>query len=177
MARKTTTPAKPEPTAHDITHTLASAKPATCGEAHTVLVTSYGEAVADRIAASGCRRLPRHEMTVLKGHKADKPRGLMTPAERRRMADRVTKPKAAVIASKVVTVGGTKFRVFANGKVTPVEAPSADAATPVTRRPGGRPKVRRVPIAESPRRVAAPRTVTKRGRGAHQSGQPSARLA
>jgi len=78
--------AQPAVSAFDVTHTLASAKPATCGDAHTVLVTAYGDKVADRYASKGCRRLPRHEVTEAKGHKAELPRGLMTPAQRKRVA-------------------------------------------------------------------------------------------
>jgi len=171
MAARTKGPKAPTVTALDVTHTLAKAKPHTCGDAHSVLVTTYSDEVADRFASKACRRLPRHEVTEAKGHKADKPRGLMTAGERKR-ASLASKPRAAAkVASKVVTVGGTKFRVFANGKAeplveAPVDAPKASA----------KPRVRTLRPVETPRQVAAPAKVTRTRRSV-TSDQPSAHLA
>ncbi len=123
MARSKT-PATPAVTSTDVTHLLATAKPSSCGEAHAALVTRYGEAVADRFATSGCKRLPRHSVTEAKGHVSAKPRGLMTSAERKRASLVTSRPKAAEVASKVVTVGGAKVRVFADGR-TEVVTPAA----------------------------------------------------
>ena len=174
-ARKNRTTA-PVVTPLDVTHTLAKAKPATCGAAHDVLVTTYGDEVADRFASKGCRRLPRHEVTEAKGHKADKPRGLMTKAERARAATRVTKPGKAArpkVASKVVTVGGTKFRVFENGKVEPIVAEPTESA-PVAQPKAAKPRVRTLRPVPAERQVAAPRKVTRSPR---TKSDPTARAA
>ena len=113
MVGKTTTPAKPAPTTLDVTHTLAAAKPATCGDAHTVLVTAYGDEVADRFASANCKRLPRHEVTELKGHKAEKPLGLMTTRQRAAYkASRAAKPKASkAVKPTTVVIDGIIYRV------------------------------------------------------------------
>ena len=122
MARSKTSPAKPAPTTFDVTHTLAAAKPATCGDAHTVLVTAYGEAVADRFASANCKRLPRHEVRELKGHKAEKPLGLMTSRQRAAYkASRVAKPKASkAVKPATVVIDGITYRV--GPKVRPAVA-------------------------------------------------------
>jgi hypothetical protein len=170
MARSKT-PAKPAPTTFDVTHTLASAKPASCGDAHTVLVTAYGDQVADRFASKGCHRLPRHEVTEAKGHKAEKPLGLMTPKQRAAhkasLAKQAAKP-AAKVASRLVTVGGTKFRVFADGRTEPVV--EATVATSKAAR------IRTLHPVPAERQVAAPAKVTRTRRSV-ASGQPSGHLA
>jgi hypothetical protein len=175
---KASKPAAQSVTAIDVTHTLAKAKPSTCGAAFDVLVTTYSDSVATRFASKGCRRLPRHEVTAEKGHKADVVVGLLTAKQRaaRKAAAQVTKGKAArpkVIASKVVTVGGTKFRVFANGKVEPfVVTGAADVV-----KPAAKPRVRTLRPVPADRQVAAPRKVTRRSKTATPSGRPSTRLA
>jgi len=139
------------------------ARPSTCG-AH---FATFGDVSG---SAEGCKRLPRHHGD----HVEAKPRGLMTKAQRQ--AARVT--KVAVPKGQLVTIGGTKYRaiIAADGSVslTPVttKSPEAPEASPVT-------KVRQIAPSKrgSRRRVAAPAKVTKPGRGAHMSGQPSARLA
>ena len=122
MARKTS--AKPAPTTFDVTHTLAAAKPATCGDAHTVLVTAYGDEVADRFASANCKRLPRHSVTEAKGHIADrKPNGLMTAKQREAYkASRAAKPKASakVVKPTTVVIDGITYRV--GPKVRPAVA-------------------------------------------------------
>ena len=65
MARTKTSLAKPAPTTYDVTHMLGAAKPASCGDAHTVLARAYGDEVASKFASAGCKRLPRHEVTEL----------------------------------------------------------------------------------------------------------------
>jgi hypothetical protein len=126
MARSTKS-TQPTITPTDVTRALASAKPKSCGAAFVTLSAAYGDEVAAKFAAEGCYRLPRHSVTAEKGHKPEaKPRGLMTPAERKRAALRVAttkqaaRPKAlrvsrkAYIASLAAAVEG--------GKVTPSEA-------------------------------------------------------
>ena len=110
----TTSPAKPAPTTHDVTHTLATAKPATCGDAHMVLVTVYGDEVADRFASADCKRLPRHEVTEAKGHKAAKPLGLMTVKERLAFKASRAKPKSSQVRlakPATVVIKGVTYRV------------------------------------------------------------------
>ena len=97
MARSKT-PAKPAATTFDVTHTVASAKPAICGDAHTVLVAAYGDEVADRFASKGCHRLPRHDVTEAKGHKVERPLGLMTSKQREaHKSSRAAKPMASKV--------------------------------------------------------------------------------
>jgi hypothetical protein len=155
-ARKIATPAV---TSTEVTHLLATAKPSSCGAAHAVLVTKYGEAVADSYAASGCKRLPRHSVSAGKGHVVGaKPRGLMTAAERKH-ASLVTKgPKAPKAPSKVVTLGGTKFLVTLGRDGSAVLTKVVEAHPVVA------PKVVELPMAESPRQVAAPAKVTRTSR-------------
>jgi hypothetical protein len=114
----------PAPTTFDVTHTLASAKPATCGDAHTVLVAAYGDEVAGRFASASCMRLPRHGVTELKGHKAEKPVGLLTPKQRAaRKASFAARPKAANVRRAkpaTVVIDGVTYRV--GPKVRPAVA-------------------------------------------------------
>lgn len=168
MAAKSTRRNAPAVTRIDVTHLLASAKPATCGEAHKALVAAFGSKAADAYAAEGCKRLPRHEVTAEKGHKADKPRGLMTAAQRIASAKaakvRHEAAKAATNATKAVsakpqyrTFDGVRFLVTkgANGSLHLTPAPRSTKAEPV---------VTEVPMAESPRQVAAPAKVTRTSR-------------
>jgi hypothetical protein len=178
-----------EPTTLDVTHTLGSAKPTTCGKAFTILTGAYSEAVASKFAADGCQRLPRHNVDEHKGHVVgSKPRGLMSPAQRKAAASKrtaavVAKPKASKIVLNRV-VAGFRVVVREDGTVTSTAVePKAPAAKVAANRPARstpRPKagkVKTVRPVKADRVVAAPAPVTKRGRGAHGSGRPSARLA
>jgi hypothetical protein len=141
----------------DVTHTLATAKPSTCGAAYIALRTKFGDkADLAPFAAEGCRRLPRHSVTAEKGHVAEKPRGLMTAKQRAslveaRKAARVTKsakPKLAKIVLNRV-VAGFRVVVRADGTIT------STAVEPKA------PQVTNLPEAESTRQVAAPAKVTR----------------
>jgi hypothetical protein len=156
----------------DVTHTLASAKPATCGAAFTTLVTAFGEKVAGQFAAADCRRLPRHH----DGHKVGaKPRGLMTAAEKRAASARLTKAAASkrIPQFATVTLKGQKFLVPLDKAGSPVFAKAEPVvAEHVTKTAS----VKVLKPAVEKRRVAAPAKVTHRTRSV-TSGAPSARLA
>jgi hypothetical protein len=118
---------KTAPVIHHITLPKGAARPTSCGDLFRIngdklvvfMKTVAGAPVSrDYAAAEGCTRLASHSGDHKVG---SKPRGLMTPAQRRAAATKRTASKRpAKVASKIVTVGGTKFRVFANGKVEPV---------------------------------------------------------
>lgn len=102
---------------------LGGVRPTSCGQLFELKADA-------NVAAEGCKRLPRHHGV----HKADrKPRGLMTPAERRRIdGKRVTKA-ASKVATRIVTIARTKFRVPLDKAGQPLLAKATAVVGPVAK--------------------------------------------